>query len=249
MLKIVLFGTGNVASHLLKAFQNSAKAEIIQVYNRSEAGLKNLKTKVSTTTDLKQVKEADIYMISIPDDIIPDFVSKIANRKALIVHTSGSTPLLNEAERNGVFYPLQTFSKDKPVDFKNVPLCLEADTPADYDLLKSIAESISTKVFAVSTSQRKSLHLSAVFACNFTNHLYAVAEEICRQKDLPFEILKPLIKETADKIKNDSPKNVQTGPAIRKDQTTIAFHLNQLESKELKEIYTILTQSIQSQHD
>lgn len=249
MQSIVLFGAGNVAVHLFEAFQNAEDTEVVQVYNRSAQNLAPFLNRVPTTTSLSEIKPADIYLISISDGAVPQLTKKLSNSGALIAHTSGSNPLFQIANRNGVLYPLQTFSRQTAVDFKRIPLCIEADSREDLDRLKLVGQNISEKVYEISTEQRKSLHLSAVFACNFTNHLYRLAEKICKQNDIPFSVLHPLIRETAQKARNNSPKPIQTGPARRGDQKTIDHHLSQLKSAELKEIYTLLTHSIQAEYE
>lgn len=248
MQKIVILGAGNLAFHLFKAFQSAKDIEVIQIYNRSKQALKDFEKKVPVTSSIGELKPADVYLVAVTDDAVKEVVKSISGMNALILHTSGSVPLLNSAKRNGVFYPLQTFSKNTEPDFSQIPICIEAAEEEDLKILKKLGESISQKVFPITTAQRKSLHLAAVFACNFTNHLYRIAEEICEEKGVSFEILHPLITETARKIQLDSPKNVQTGPAKRGDQKTIDFHLSQLDSPELKEIYTLLTESIQNEH-
>lgn len=182
--------------------------------------------------------------------MIPEVASKIAHLDGLVVHTSGSVTLkaLDSCKRAGVFYPLQTFSKNKELDYSQIPFCLEANNPSDLQLLKKMANSISGKAYEITSEQRKKLHLSAVFVCNFVNHLYSIGEEICRENNIPFEILQPLIKETADKVKDSSPSEVQTGPAIRNDRSTIDAHLKLLSSSENKEIYQLITTAIQSFH-
>lgn len=249
MQKIVLLGAGNVATHLFKAFQKSKGAEIVQVYNRSEKPLEDFRQKVSTTTLLSNLKPADVYVVSVSDDAVQDLIEQIPPSNAVIAHTSGSVPLLKTAKHNGVFYPLQTFSKQIETDFLQIPICVEASSEEDYAILKTLGESISNKVFSISTEQRKSLHLAAVFACNFTNHLYRISEKICEDNNVPFETLYALIGETARKVQTQSPKDVQTGPAKRHDEKTLAFHLDQLDSPDLKEIYTLLTRSIQREND
>ncbi len=247
MYKLVIIGAGNVATHLFNAFQQAPDIALVQVYNRSEAGLEAFKNRVSTTTSIEEIAPADVYLLSISDDAVEEMVHKLSAKKALIAHTSGSVPLLSIARHNGVFYPLQTFSKSTAVDFSEIPVCVEAEQKEDLKVLQKLGAAISERVYHISTAQRKSLHLSAVFACNFVNHLYRIAEKICHTHKVPFEILQPLIQETAAKIKQDSPKNVQTGPAQRGDESTIDFHLQQLDSPELKEIYTLLTRSIQQE--
>lgn len=248
MQKIVILGAGNLATHLYKAFKSSKKAEVIQLYNRRKENLTEFEGKVPLTDSLDQLMEADLYIVSVSDDAVASVVEQIPNQNALVAHTSGSVPLLDLAPRNAVFYPLQTFSKSRELDFSVIPICLEAENEAAYKILEDIAESISQKVYSISTEQRKSLHLAAVFACNFTNQLYRIAEKICEENGMSFEILHALIQETAQKAQFDSPKNLQTGPAKRGDQKTIDFHLSQMNSSDLKEIYTLLTQSIQKEH-
>lgn len=248
MHKIVLLGAGNLASHLFTAIQKTKEFSIIQVYNRSLENLTPFKKKVDITTSIAQIKSADLYIVCVSDDAITSVIQNLSSHNGLVVHTSGSVPLTSVAHRNGVFYPLQTFSKQASVDFSTIPICIEAQDVEDLTLLRQLGLAISKKVYPISSEQRKSLHLAAVFACNFTNHLYRIAEEICAENQVPFEILHPLIAETAHKIQVDSPHNVQTGPAKRGDQKTIDFHLSQLNSPELKEIYTLLTRLIQQEH-
>lgn len=248
MKEIVILGAGNVAFHLFKAFQATEQIKVIQVYNRSSSALKDFEKETSVTTEISQLKPADLYIVSVSDDAVKEVVDSIAEKNTLIVHTSGSVPLLDSAQRNGVFYPLQTFSKNTDLNFFEIPLCLEASNKKDLDFLKDIGKTISNNIYEIDTAQRKSLHLAAVWACNFTNHLYRIAEKICEQKEVPFDILHALIKETARKVQHNSPKDVQTGPAKRGDKKTIDFHLNQLDSPELKEIYTLLTESIKKEH-
>jgi predicted short-subunit dehydrogenase-like oxidoreductase (DUF2520 family) len=164
-----------------------------------------------------------------------------------VVHTSGSAPMesLNPNNRKGVFYPLQTFTKGKEVDFTSIPICIESQFNSDYTILKKVADSISDKVFIINSGQRRSLHVSAVFVNNFVNHLYTIGNAICDEHQVPFEILQPLIRETAEKIVTLSPSEAQTGPAKRNDKTTIEAHLNFLSDENHKNIYKLLTQSIQ----
>lgn len=249
MKSIVLFGTGNVAFHLFSAFSNSENFKVIQLYNHKAESLSIFKDKIPTTTKFSEIFPADIYLIAVKDDAIGEIVSKIENPEALILHTSGAVPLtvFRDFEHTGVFYPLQTFSKNKPVDFKNIPICLEAKNKSDLELLEQLAESISDKVYHISSEQRKSLHVAAVFVSNFVNYLYTEGEAICRENGIPFKILHPLIHETALKIESMSPKEAQTGPALRNDKEVINSHLPLLNSEQ-KKIYQILTSSIQNLH-
>ena len=250
MIEIVLLGSGNVATHLFKAFTAAEGVRVKQVYNHSYESLDFFKDKTEITTEISQLTEADIYLMALKDDVIPDISEKLENKTGLIVHTSGSVSLhaLSGNSRQGVFYPLQTFSKENEVNYCTIPFCLEANSNEDLQLLKELAAKVSGNVYEISSEQRRKLHLSAVFVCNFVNHLYAVGEQICQKSDIPFEILKPLIAETAGKIQQASPAKVQTGPAIRNDKSTINTHLELLESSENKKIYELLTLAIQSFH-
>ena len=249
MIKIVLLGTGNVATHLFNAFQNNATTEIIQVYNRSHKNLK-LFNNVNTTTSISELKEADVYIIAISDDSINTLSRKLQFRNKLVVHTSGAMPLstISNQHKRGVFYPLQTFSTSKALDFKAIPLCLETECETDLQTLETLAHAISDNVYHINSAQRKALHVAAVFVNNFVNHLYQKGEEICLAHKVPFDILKPLIQETAAKIATLSPENSQTGPAVRNDKNVIAQHLTNLHSTTQQEIYKLLTKSIQQTH-
>ena len=248
MIKITLIGSGNVAQHLIKAFTKSEDTEIVQVFSRRKESLLNLVNTDQIVTEFADLKESDLYIISVSDNAISEVSEQLPFKNKLVVHTSGTTSVdaLNPRNRKGVFYPLQTFSKDKNVDFSIIPICLEAENETDYNILEAAAKSISNVVFPISSEQRKALHVSAVFVNNFTNHLYQMGQKICEEHNVPFEILKPLIFETAEKIKTLTPVDAQTGPAKRNDSITIEAHLNYLTDENQKNIYKLLTQSIQN---
>jgi predicted short-subunit dehydrogenase-like oxidoreductase (DUF2520 family) len=248
MIKITLIGSGNVAQHLIKAFEKSEFIELTEVFSRKKETLENLLDSDKIITDFANLKKADLYIIAVTDDVINEVSKQIPFRDKLVVHTSGTSPIddLDSKNRKGVFYPLQTFSKNKAVDFSVIPICLEAENRDDYNILKIVANSISNEVFEISSKQRKALHVSAVFVSNFTNHLYQIGHEICTEHQVPFEILKPLIQETANKIKTLHPNEAQTGPAKRNDIGTIEAHLSFISNYNQKNIYKILTQSIQN---
>jgi len=246
MIKIVLLGAGNLAFNLTKCLLNNKDIEVVQVYNRSLEEINYLKSKTSITNNLLGLKEADIYIIAVSDNAISELSKNLILKNKLVVHTSGGVDMtdLHSISNKGVFYPLQTFSKEKDIDFLKVPICIEASNEKDLNLLENLAKSISNTVYNINSEQRKSLHVSAVFVNNFVNHLYDIANEICTEKNIPFEILLPIIKETAKKIETLSPFEAQTGPAKRNDSITIAEHLAILNNKQ-QEIYTLLTKSIQ----
>lgn len=250
MIEIVVLGSGNVATHLFKAFSAAEGIRVKQVYNHSRDSLQYFENKTHITTKTSEIAEADVYLMALKDDVIPEMVVKLQDKNGLVLHTSGSVALgaLAACKRYGVFYPLQTFSKENEVDYSEIPFCLEANNSEDLSLLKDLAKKISGKAYEIDSEQRKKLHLSAVFVCNFVNHLYAVGEQICQKSQIPFEILKPLIRETAGKIEHVSPAKVQTGPAIRNDRSTINAHLELLDASENRKIYEQLTSAIQSFH-
>ena len=196
--------------------------------------------------DLSKIKDADLYIIAVSDIAIEEVSAKLPFKNKFVVHTSGSANLnlLSDQNYRGVFYPLQTFSKNKYVDFKTIPICLETERDADYDVLLQIANAITDIVYKVDSNQRKALHVAAVFACNFVNHLYKIANDICTENQITFQILYSLIKETANKIETLSPIDAQTGPAERADLATINAHIKFLSNENQQDIYKILTKSI-----
>lgn len=248
MISVSIIGSGNVAQHLISVFQQTENLVLQQVFSRNPMTLSHLISAEKIISNYNDLKPANIIIIAVSDDAISEVSNQIALTDQFVVHTSGSVGLeaLNTKNRRGVLYPLQTFSKAKKVNFREVPLCLETETETDYQLLEMLSSAVSDKVFKIDSLQRQSLHVAAVFSCNFVNHLYQLGNEICEANNVPFEILYPLIQETADKIKTLSPLEAQTGPAKRNDQKTIAKHLSFLQDENKKTIYQLLTQSIQN---
>lgn len=248
MIKVVILGSGNVAQHLIKVFLQTEEVSLVQVFARQPNQLTHLLPTAKIVSDYQKIIEADVYIISVSDNAIAEVSFQLPFENRLVVHTSGSSDLsvLDKKNRKGVFYPLQTFTKGKKVDFTPIPICLEAENEQDYQLLEQLGNSISKKVFNINSEQRKSLHVAAVFVCNFVNHLYQIGNEICEANQIPFEVLHPLIKETAQKILELTPKEAQTGPALRNDTQTIEKHLDFLSNENYKTIYQLLTQSIQN---
>lgn len=246
MVKISIIGFGNVAQHLAAAFESNPATELVQVYSRKPQTVP-APFSLKFIHDLSELAFADVYIISVSDDAVAPVAAALGFENRLVVHTAGSLPMevLDAKNRAGVFYPLQTFSRNKAVDFHEVPICIEASNSADLQTIESIAKSISNNVYAINSAQRRSLHVSAVFVSNFANHLYKIGSDICEEHGVPFDILKPLIQETAAKIKTLSPQQAQTGPAIRNDRDTITAHLAWLTNDNQKNIYQLLTQSIQ----
>jgi len=246
MISVVIIGSGNVAQHLIKAFAKSNKINVVQVFSRNKESVSSLLDSSKITNTYAEITNADLYIIAVSDNVIHEVSKNLPFQNKLVVHTSGSMAMadLDDKNRKGVFYPLQTFSKSKEVDFREIPFCLETENQEDYQLLETVAQSISEKVFHINSEQRKALHVSAVFVNNFVNHLYQIGNDICNENNIPFEILLPLIQETTNKISTLSPKEAQTGPAKRGDTQTINLHLAFLSDDTQKEIYKILTKSI-----
>ena len=250
MISVVLLGAGNAASHLYKAFSTSEHINLVQLYNRSYDAIKPYANRIETTDNIKALKEADIYIIAVNDDAVSDLSEKLAFSKRFVAHTSGSVGLHDLDKKNvrGVFYPLQTFSKDADIDFENVPFCIESEDKSKLEILKALAQGIGSPFYKINTEQRRILHLSAVYVNNFTNQLYRIAHEISDAKSINFDILKPLILETAKKVQVQSPYMAQTGPAKRNDKKTIKRHLKLIENDDHKKIYELLTTAIQKTH-
>ena len=253
-MKISFIGAGNVAWHLAQAFDRNQQP-IEEVYSRSHKSADQLcarlyHAKPKTDLDFSDSK-ADIFMIATPDDAIEE-IMQIAKFpiSSTVVHTSGTKSLavLNshtQIGNIGVFYPLQTFSKSKVVDFKKTPICIEANSTETEQQLEKLAFSICENVCFYNSEDRKVLHLAAVFACNFTNHLLTLSKQLVEKEGLDFAVLKPLIEETIAKAITHGPEKSQTGPAARNDQKTIAHHLDILaNNEELSTIYATITESI-----
>lgn len=250
MITVILLGAGNVATHLYNALSRSEHTEVRQWYNRSIDSIRSFKNDVEITDNIEELKVSDIYILAISDDSITKVSKDLPFSNRFVVHTSGSVNIhdLDKKNTRGVFYPLQTFSKSASVNFENVPICIESEDKTKIKLLNELAQSLGSPVYKINTEQRQTLHLSAVFVNNFVNQLYRIAHEISDAKSINFEILKPLIKETAKKVQELSPYMAQTGPAKRNDLKTIKKHIKQLEKEEHKTIYKLLTKSIQKTH-
>ncbi|WP_298538736.1 Rossmann-like and DUF2520 domain-containing protein [uncultured Aquimarina sp.] len=250
MITIVILGAGNVAQHLYTAFLNQSSVAIIQCYNRKGIRIHKDQKAATITNDLNKLKKADLYILAISDDAIKKVSNTLPFQNRLVVHTSGSVPIkaIDDKNSRGVFYPLQTFSATKKIDYSKIPFCIEADRQKDVIVLKNLASILSQKVYDISSDQRNVLHVAAVFVNNFTNYMFSVGNEICNENKVPFEILHPLIQETAKKIIEIEPDIAQTGPAIRNDVLTIDRHLEILKDDSQKQLYKMLTKAIQSKY-
>jgi predicted short-subunit dehydrogenase-like oxidoreductase (DUF2520 family) len=247
MMKVVVIGSGNVAQHLISSFVTCPSIDLVQVFARKNETVSHLIDARKITNSLSDLVQADLYIIAVSDDAIASVSKQLAFENRLVVHTAGSVSMsvLDQKNRRGVFYPLQTFSKNRVVDFSEITICIESEQEDDLVLLDKTAHVLSNKVQKVNEEQRKAVHISAVFVNNFVNYMYQIGNEICLDNKLSFDILKPLILETANKVMTLSPEAAQTGPAIRFDATTIERHVHFLEDENQKRIYKTLTQSIQ----
>ena len=246
MIQVSIIGSGNVAQHLIQAFSKTTEIELVQVFSRKKDPVSDLVSIDKITSNFSELKPVDLMIIAVSDGAITEVSRQLPLTNQLLAHTSGSVSMeaIDSKNRRSVFYPLQTFSKLKEVDFKTIPICLEAQNEKDFQMLETVAKSISNSVCKINSEQRKALHVAAVFVSNFVNHLYQIGNEICVKNDLSFTILKPLLLETANKIILLSPQEAQTGPAKRNDTQTINAHLTFLTDNNQKEIYKMLTKSI-----
>lgn len=246
---VVFLGSGNVASHLAVTL-HLAGIQVLQIYSRNPEHADTLAKKtnsqaVHNISDIRQ--DADLYLISISDDNIRNIVNKMTIPYGIVAHTSGIVEMkvLEKFEHFGVFYPLQTFSKSRSVEIESVPLCIEGNNEKSWKALFNLAKKISHSVQYINSSERKQIHLAAVLVNNFTNHLYAKAEKLLEEKNINFDILLPLIQETAAKLNHLQPCDAQTGPARRKDLNTIKVHSEMLKNNpEIFEIYQLFSHQI-----
>lgn len=250
--KVVFIGAGNLAFSLAPAFHN-AGFEISQIYSRTRNSAQELASKFLTsyTTKLESIfREADVYVICVKDDAIKKISARLKLPGSLVLHTSGSTPLKSIekiSETIGVLYPLQTFTKAKKISLKKVPVLVEGNSSKSRSAILKLARKLSDSVIPVTSDDRLKLHIAAVFACNFSNHLYTIAEKILKGSSVKFSLLLPLIMETTKRIETNSPANVQTGPAIRDDKKTIRRHLTLLKKTDpkLATLYKLISSEIQ----
>lgn len=252
---IVILGSGNVATHLAPALA-AAGGNILQVYSRKITRARKLAKKVNAkpVNKITEIhKNADLYLFAISDGAI-EMVGKALSahlngeKKYIVAHTSGATPstvFKGHFKQYGIFYPLQTFSKNRPADFQSIPFCIDGNRKLVRTALFKLAEKLSSKVYEISDQERSVLHVAAVFANNFTNHLFTISKSILDQKNIPFDLLLPLILETAQKVQDHPPETMQTGPAIRNDRETMERHLRLLEGvPEVAEVYRRMSEGI-----
>ncbi|WP_405415070.1 Rossmann-like and DUF2520 domain-containing protein [Maribacter sp. Asnod1-A12] len=250
MISVVIVGSGNVAQNLFHAFQKSADVTVKQVIGRNREHLAFVRNIALISTEFTSDISADVYILAISDDAISTVGENFKNVEGILVHTSGATPLnaIKSANRPGIFYPLQTFTKGKIISFDDIPICIEATNNKDLEILTTLGKQLSKNVVEIDSEQRKTLHVAAVFVNNFTNYMFTMGSDICAEHDLDFSLLKPLIKETAAKLDTLTPMQAQTGPAKRGDQKTLHNHLQIIKDKHQRELYTLLSNAIKEKH-
>lgn len=234
-MKIAIIGSGNLASHLMKAFRE-ANQETCHINSRS---LQDFPT------------DCEVYFLAVSDKAVQEVSDRLSRVEGIIAHTAGSVDIevLKAHKNRGVFYPLQTFSKGAELRYKEIPIFIEANSKEGLEVLRSAATLISDRVEEAENEKRRRIHLAAVFASNFSNLLFDVADSLMRDMDLNIDILYPLIEQTVEKLKIMSPFESQTGPAMRGDSEVIKSHENMLQSKpDYLKIYKILTAHIMRIH-
>lgn len=247
MRSVVIIGAGNVAFHLTRALiQNTVNVR--QIFNRTlykaqELGEAN---NIKYTDKISELEKADLYIIAASDSAVEELSHYIPFDDTLVVHTSGSlsTSVLKGDYRKGVFYPFQTFTKRKNLRYEEVPFFVEAENKDDEEALFKLADKISNEVYRVDSEKRLKVHLSGIWASNFVNHMYQIAQSICKEADLPFDVLRPLIEETAKKVQDLEPFDAQTGPARRGDELIINKHLEVLQDSRHQQLYQLISDSI-----
>lgn len=255
-MRVVIIGSGNLATHLSTALYH-AGVEIAQVYSRTPGNAQALASKLNCTaisTAYDITPDADAYIIAVKDDAITTVAQQIASKishRSVVMHTAGSVPmsvLQDTAEHYGVIYPMQSFSKAREVDFRKVPCFIEGSDTEALGVIKSLAEKVCYTVRIADSHKRERLHLAAVFANNFTNHCYRLAERILEEEGIDFGLLLPLIAETADKVRTMPPKEAQTGPMVRYDVGVMSKQMSLLTDERMKSIYRLMAESIHTDH-
>ena len=248
-MQTVIIGSGNVAYHLVKAFKQN-NIDINQIFGRNEVELSKISEEFNIPYSTEKLKDAELYIIAVSDSAVENVSEFIKNENVLVAHTSGSLPMeiLKGDYRKASFYPLQTFSKNKNLNYSKIPFFIEAENQIDEKSLFELASIISDNVETSDYERRKYIHLTAVFACNFVNHLFARAKEISDSQDLDFNYFIPLIDETVEKIHHLEPKLAQTGPAVRGDERVLKLHEDLITDEEHLKIYQLMNESIKKMY-
>lgn len=250
-LRTVVIGSGNVAWLLVPALEASGAIDVCQVYSRTFTHARELADKLhnAVPTDSLDalIKDAELYLVAVVDDAIGAVAQAVGPTTGVWLHTSGGVDaavMAPATERYGVLYPLQTFSRGRKVEFNGIPIFIDGADEPTLELSRRLAQTLSSNVIVANGDMRRKLHAAAVFACNFTNHLWAVADDILRREaGVTIEVLRPLLEETMRKALDNRPADVQTGPARRGDSQVLASHMNLLAEDEAR-LYKILSQSI-----
>lgn len=247
---ISVVGAGNLGYHLAMAL-HGAGFRLINIISRTPEKAIELAEHTgakATTRISERDPEPDIFLVCVSDDQIPEVSSQLTETEALVAHTAGSVGmdvLAEHGDRAGVLYPLQTFTRQIPMDYGNIPFMLEAGSEQTLQLLVQLADGISGRYMVLDSESRMQVHVAAVFACNFSNHMSAIAEQLLHDRDLEFSILRPLVEQTMLKIDSASPRDAQTGPAARNDRGTLESHLAMLQDKhEIHELYRLISENI-----
>lgn len=249
-MQIVIIGSGNVAYHMAKAFTKNGISPI-HIFGRNEKELSRISEELHIPYSTDHLKDADLYIICVSDNSVEEVSKMITKENCLVAHTSGSLPkeILTGSYRKASFYPLQTFSKSKELDYGKIPFFIETENEEDKKLLFELASQVSSNVMESDHEKRKYIHLTAVFACNFVNHLFSRAKEISDSQEIPFDYFLPLIDETVQKIHEIEPKQAQTGPAVRNDLRILQLHEQLIKDEESLEIYKTMNHSIQKMYE
>ena len=248
-MKIVFIGAGNLATCLSLEMQRAGMT-VGQIYSRTRDSAESLGKKLNCqwTANVNEIiPDADLYVFALKDNALREIIPQVKPNDGMWVHTAGSVPMAvfsGHARRYGVFYPLQTFSKKRRVKLDGTPIFLEVNAPDDMKMLKKVAIALSGNAQEADSKKRRGLHLAAVFACNFTNHMYVLAGKILEEQDISYKVLVPLITETAAKIDELAPLLAQTGPAIRFDKEVMDMQIAMLNDPGMQTIYRLLSQNI-----
>ena len=248
MLRIALIGTGNLAVHLADVLTVSTELSFVQWIGRTPNEPENI-GHTPYFTDFQKNIGTDICIIAVQDDQISTVAHQLQDEDLCVVHTSGALGIdaLAPCKRQGVFYPIQSFLKNKPVAWNQLPICIEANNKRDMEKLKKCADAFSSRVHTMSSEKRAKLHLAAIFANNFTNHMVRISQDLCKEYELPQDLLNELLQTTLIRASTNLASSVQTGPARRNDIITMKQHLNLLD-EDRKDIYTVISNHIYKTH-
>lgn len=269
-MRIIFLGSGNLATHLSLALK-AAGEDILQIFSRTQEHAQALADKLNCAScvSISDIRtDADVYIFSVKDDALPSLISQLsqhlnspsgargATQHPLFLHTAGSVPMSvfpsntptpntqHPSPRYGVLYPMQTFSKDRSVNFREIPCFVEASDSNTLEEIKALASKVSDHVVEMSSEKRRKLHLAAVFACNMVNHCYRLAEKVLEEEGIDFSLYLPLIQETANKVKELSPRKAQTGPMVRYDKNIMDAQISLINDERTRQIYRLMADSI-----